>query len=385
MAGRALVTGAGTGIGCGIALELAKAGYDVGLHYCASREGAEAAAGSVVVARCSVSTVNGRAGVLLLAEPVVEVAIAEARRLKPSLLIADSVQTMLSERVPAVPGSVTQVREVASLLLETAKRGGPPVVLVGHVTKEGLVAGPKSLEHLVDAVLEFSGAEFMVRGRGYAHSVADFENIVVKTAGGVPVLLKDVANVELGPEIRRGIADLDGLGDHVGGRRVGQLLLHPCHLGQHRLGLCALLGVQSGQFLVEGGGPSPLCEAGSGFGAGGLLAPHGALTVGGPEAHRVHLRMGTVFRWGVGVPYLPTTDRKRGPRSPPARRSPLQVRRVERSSRPRSRGVVRGCRLSAGTLRRFGGGAGSHPDRRGSTTEGRATCAVIGHSTAAQR
>jgi DNA repair protein RadA/Sms len=96
--------------------------------------------------------------VLLLAEPVVEVAVEEARRLKPSLLIADSVQTMLSERVPAVPGSVTQVREVASLLLEVAKRGGPPVVLVGHVTKEGLVAGPKSLEHLVDAVLEFSGA-----------------------------------------------------------------------------------------------------------------------------------------------------------------------------------------------------------------------------------
>ena len=95
--------------------------------------------------------------VLLLAEPVVEGVVARAREAAPSLLIADSVQTMLSERVPAVPGSVTQVREVASQLLDLAKRGGPPVVLVGHITKEGLVAGPKSLEHLVDAVVEFSG------------------------------------------------------------------------------------------------------------------------------------------------------------------------------------------------------------------------------------
>jgi DNA repair protein RadA/Sms len=95
--------------------------------------------------------------VLLLAEPVVELVVARARELRPSLLIVDSVQTMLSDRVPAVPGSVTQVREVASQLLDLAKRDGPPIVLVGHITKEGLVAGPKSLEHLVDAVVEFSG------------------------------------------------------------------------------------------------------------------------------------------------------------------------------------------------------------------------------------
>ena len=96
--------------------------------------------------------------VLLLAEPAVEIVVATARRLRPALVIVDSVQTMFSERVPAVPGSVSQVREVAAHLLELAKRDGPPVVLVGHVTKEGLVAGPKALEHLVDAVLEFSGA-----------------------------------------------------------------------------------------------------------------------------------------------------------------------------------------------------------------------------------
>ncbi len=96
--------------------------------------------------------------VLLLAEPSVEAAVAAARRLRPALVIVDSVQTMYSERVPAVSGSVTQVREVAGQLLELAKRDGPPVILVGHVTKEGMVAGPKALEHLVDAVLEFSGS-----------------------------------------------------------------------------------------------------------------------------------------------------------------------------------------------------------------------------------
>ena len=96
-------------------------------------------------------------GLLLLAEPVVETAVATAARLRPALVIVDSVQTMLSERVPAVPGSISQVREVAGQLVELAKRDGPPVVLVGHVTKEGLLAGPKSLEHLVDTVLDFAG------------------------------------------------------------------------------------------------------------------------------------------------------------------------------------------------------------------------------------
>jgi len=94
----------------------------------------------------------------LLAEPAVEAVVDVARQAQPELLIADSVQTMLSERVPAVAGSVTQVREVASQLLELAKRDGPTVVLVGHVTKEGQVAGPRSLEHVVDVLLEFSGA-----------------------------------------------------------------------------------------------------------------------------------------------------------------------------------------------------------------------------------
>src|SRR3989339_47347 len=66
-------------------------------------------------------------------------------------------------------------------------------------------------------VLELSGTEYMVRGRGYSKSTGDFESIVVKVEDGVPVLLKDIARVELGPEIRRGVSDLDGTGDAVGG------------------------------------------------------------------------------------------------------------------------------------------------------------------------
>ena len=95
--------------------------------------------------------------VLLLAEGVVEAVIERSRRVAPVLVVADSVQAMVSDRMPTVAGSVSQVREVAAQLADYAKRGGPPVVLVGHVTKDGTVAGPKSLEHLVDAVIEFSG------------------------------------------------------------------------------------------------------------------------------------------------------------------------------------------------------------------------------------
>jgi len=95
---------------------------------------------------------------LLLPEPCVEAAVATAASTRPALIVVDSVQTMLSERVPSVPGSISQVREVAAQVVEFAKRSGTPAVLVGHVTKEGVVAGPRSLEHLVDVLLDFSGA-----------------------------------------------------------------------------------------------------------------------------------------------------------------------------------------------------------------------------------
>jgi DNA repair protein RadA/Sms len=80
-----------------------------------------------------------------------------ARAERPGLLVVDSVQTVASEELDGPPGSVGQVREVALRLMELAKGEGIPVVLVGHVTKDGTLAGPKTLEHLVDAVLSIEG------------------------------------------------------------------------------------------------------------------------------------------------------------------------------------------------------------------------------------
>ena len=81
----------------------------------------------------------------------------EVKRLEPDLLLVDSIQTVASPQVSSVPGSVTQVRDCAQSLLEVAKQRSMATVLVGHVTKEGTLAGPRTLEHLVDTVLSFEG------------------------------------------------------------------------------------------------------------------------------------------------------------------------------------------------------------------------------------
>ena len=90
-------------------------------------------------------------------ENCVEVIIAMATDLKPALLAVDSIQTLYSEEVAATPGGVTQVRESAARLLALAKGSGLPVILIGHVTKDGAIAGPRILEHMVDTVLYFEG------------------------------------------------------------------------------------------------------------------------------------------------------------------------------------------------------------------------------------
>ncbi|MCS7086910.1 MAG: DNA repair protein RadA, partial [Bacteroidia bacterium] len=90
-------------------------------------------------------------------ETLLENILAFAREIKPVLLILDSIQTVYTEDVDATPGSLAQVRECAVKILRFAKESRTTVVLVGHVTKEGMIAGPKALEHMVDAVLEFEG------------------------------------------------------------------------------------------------------------------------------------------------------------------------------------------------------------------------------------
>ncbi|MFN0085333.1 MAG: DNA repair protein RadA [Blastocatellia bacterium] len=97
------------------------------------------------------------AGLYLLAETNLEKIFEEIDRLQPRAIIVDSVQTVYSEKLESAPGSVSQVREVAGQFLLLAKNLTIPVFLIGHVTKEGMIAGPKALEHIVDTVLYFEG------------------------------------------------------------------------------------------------------------------------------------------------------------------------------------------------------------------------------------
>lgn len=83
--------------------------------------------------------------------------IAQAEELKPDLMVVDSVQTMFSDGVESSAGSVSQIKEVTALLLHFAKVSGIPTILIGHITKDGYIAGPKILEHIVDVVLQFEG------------------------------------------------------------------------------------------------------------------------------------------------------------------------------------------------------------------------------------
>jgi DNA repair protein RadA/Sms len=99
----------------------------------------------------------GRAPLYLLAETCIERLMEQVERLKPALLIIDSIQTVFSLKLPSAPGSVGQVRQAATDLLFAAKGRNMPTVLVGHVTKDGNLAGPKVLEHVVDTVLYFEG------------------------------------------------------------------------------------------------------------------------------------------------------------------------------------------------------------------------------------
>ena len=95
--------------------------------------------------------------VYLLPETNLENIFREIERLKPGAIIVDSIQTVFSSVLESAPGSVSQVREVAHQFLMLAKNRGIPVFLIGHITKEGSIAGPKALEHIVDTVLYFEG------------------------------------------------------------------------------------------------------------------------------------------------------------------------------------------------------------------------------------
>ncbi|HUQ96126.1 MAG TPA: DNA repair protein RadA [Chitinophagaceae bacterium] len=93
----------------------------------------------------------------LLTETSTQTIFAEVKKLKPQLIIVDSVQTLQSPFIESSPGSVSQIRECTAEFQQFAKETGVPVFLIGHITKEGSIAGPKILEHMVDTVLQFEG------------------------------------------------------------------------------------------------------------------------------------------------------------------------------------------------------------------------------------
>ena len=130
--------------------------------------------------------------VYLLPETNLENIVKEIERLKPGAIIVDSIQTVFSSVLDSAPGSVSQVREVAHQFLMLAKTRGVPIFLIGHITKEGSIAGPKILEHIVDTVLYFEGERHhnhrivrAVKNRfGAANEVGVFE---MTGAGLMPV------------------------------------------------------------------------------------------------------------------------------------------------------------------------------------------------------
>ena len=93
----------------------------------------------------------------ILCETNLEQIFVQAQNVKPDFLIIDSIQTIFTETVESSPGSVAQVRECSAAILKYAKESGVPVFLIGHINKEGSIAGPKVLEHIVDTVLQFEG------------------------------------------------------------------------------------------------------------------------------------------------------------------------------------------------------------------------------------
>ncbi len=100
---------------------------------------------------------EGSSDCLILTETSTQNIFAHIDAVKPNLLVVDSIQTLHSQAIDASPGSVSQIRETASELLRFSKETATPIILIGHITKDGSLAGPKILEHMVDVVLQFEG------------------------------------------------------------------------------------------------------------------------------------------------------------------------------------------------------------------------------------
>ncbi len=112
--------------------------------------------------KASFSTVDGDKGCFILTETGTQNIFKQIEQFRPDILVIDSIQTLQSAFIESGAGSVSQVRECTAELMKFAKESGTPVFLIGHITKDGSLAGPKVLEHIVDTVLQFEGDRHLV-------------------------------------------------------------------------------------------------------------------------------------------------------------------------------------------------------------------------------
>jgi len=113
--------------------------------------------GAEVGSALSTPPLGGGGACFILTETSTQNIFKQIEQLEPQLVVIDSIQTLHSAHIESTPGSVSQVRECTAELLRFAKESGTPVILIGHITKDGMIAGPKILEHMVDTVLQFEG------------------------------------------------------------------------------------------------------------------------------------------------------------------------------------------------------------------------------------
>jgi DNA repair protein RadA/Sms len=160
VAGSLVLLGGDPGVGKSTLLVQALAGLARASNETAGRRGVLYATGEESVAQTAMRARRVGAdhrGLSIVAETDVERILAHAEKVKPAYLAVDSIQTVYTPVLDSIPGSLAQVRECAGRLMQFAKTSGVPTILVGHVTKDGGLAGPKTLEHLVDVVLQLEG------------------------------------------------------------------------------------------------------------------------------------------------------------------------------------------------------------------------------------
>jgi DNA repair protein RadA/Sms len=176
--GSFLLLGGDPGIGKStLMLQMALKCPDWKILYVAGEESA-----SQIKQRASRIGLRGE-NMLIYSNTEIQSVIAQARKVKPDLMIVDSIQTVFSSELSSLPGSVQQIRECSAMLQQIAKKEGVTTLMIGHVTKEGDIAGPRILEHMVDTVLHFEGDQSQlhrllrgVKNRfGPAHEVGVFE------------------------------------------------------------------------------------------------------------------------------------------------------------------------------------------------------------------